>query len=84
MIRARTVRAETVLRVWHAAPHARDTLVQLGRFRSHPCTHPLRLVEGEVDGKWRPSLTNGLDPQALSAAAVVDLSERRWTIEEAF
>lgn len=37
-----------------------------------------------MDGKWRPYLTNVLDPAILSVNDVVDLYARRWRIEEAF
>lgn len=84
VIRARTLRAETVVRVLHDSPHVRDRIVQMGKYASNPCTHPVRLVEVQVGGRWRPSLTNVLDPQVLAVADVVDLYARRWRIEEAF
>ena len=84
VIRARTLRAETVLRVLHDSPQVRDRIVQMGTYASNPCTHPVRLVEVQVGGRWRPYLTNVLDPAVLSAADVVDLYARRWRIEEAF
>jgi hypothetical protein len=84
VIRARALRAETVERVLHESPHVRDRVVRLGKYRSNPCAHPVRLVEVRVGGSWRPYLTNVLDPQALTAADVVDLYARRWKIEEAF
>jgi hypothetical protein len=84
VIRARTLRAETVVRVLHASPHVRDRIVLLGKYRSNPCAHPVRLVEVQIGGSWRPYLTNVLDPQILPAGAVVDLYARRWRIEEAF
>ena len=59
-------------------------MVRLGRYRSNPCRHPVRLVEVQIGGTWRAYLTNVLDPQALPAADVVDLYGRRWKIEEAF
>lgn len=84
VIRARTLRAETVERVLHESPQLRDRVVRLGVYRSNPCRHPVRLVEAQVGGVWRPCLTNVLDPAVLSAADVVDLYGRRWRIEEAF
>ena len=68
----------------HDSPQVRDRIVRLGQYRSNPCRHPVRLVEVQVGGAWRPYLTNVLDPQVLSAADVVDLYARRWKIEEAF
>lgn len=84
VIRARTVRAEAVVRVLHESAHVRDRVVRLGLYRSNPCTHPVRVVEVQVGGKWRPYLANVLDPAVLPAADVVDLYGRRWKIEEAF
>jgi hypothetical protein len=82
--RARSLTALDVERVLADTPTVRDRVVRLGRYRSNPCAHPLRLVEVQVDGRWRGYLTNALDPQLLPAADVVDLYGRRWRIEEAF
>lgn len=84
MIRARTLRAETVVGVLHESAHVRDRLVRLGVYRSDPCTHPVRPVEVQVGGTWRAYLTNVLDPRVLPVAGVVDLYGRRWKVEEAF
>jgi Transposase DDE domain len=84
VIRARTVRAETVVRVLHASPSVRDRIVKLGLYRSNPCTHPVRIIEVKIGTSWRPYLTNVLDPRVLSVADVVELYGRRWKIEEAF
>jgi hypothetical protein len=84
VVRARAVRAEEVVRVLHESASVRDAVVRMGLYRSNPCTHLLRRVEVRVNGKWRPYLTNVLDPQALSVADVVELYGRRWKIEEAF
>jgi len=84
VIRARTVRAETVVRVLHESPHVRDRIVKLGLYRSNPWTHLVRVVEVQVGGKWRPYLTNVLDPQVLTVTDVGELYGRRWKIEEAF
>ena len=84
VIRARLLRAEKVITVLHESPSVRDTIVKMGLYRSHPCTHPVRLVEVKVDGTWRPYLTNVRDPAILSVDDVVDLYARRWRIEEAF
>ena len=82
--RSRSLAALSVERVLAEGPTARDRVVRLGRYRSNPCAHPLRLVEVQVNGGWRGYLTNVLDPQVLPAADVVDLYGRRWRIEEAF
>ena len=84
VIRARTVRAETMVRVLHDSAQVRDRIVKLGRYRSNPCTHPVRVVEVKIGAAWRPYLTNVLDPAVLSVSDVVDLYGRRWKIEEAF
>lgn len=84
VMRARSVRAQTVVTVLRDSPYVRDRIVQLGLYRSNPCTHPLRLIEIQMQGKWRPYLTNVLDPAILSVVDAVDLYGRRWRIEEAF
>jgi hypothetical protein len=84
VIRARAVRAEHELQVLHRSAHVADRLVHLGRYRSNPCRHPLRIVEVTIDGQQRAYLTNVRDPRVLSAADVVDLYDQRWRIEEAF
>jgi hypothetical protein len=84
VIRARTVRAEQVVRVLHESASVRDRVVKLGMYRSNPCTHLVRIVEVKVGTSWRPYATNVLDPHMLSVADVVDLYDRRWKIEEAF
>jgi hypothetical protein len=82
--RARSLAALEVERVLLETPTARDRVVRLGKYRSNPCRHPVRLVEVQVRGTWRAYLTNVLDPGVLSAADVVDLYARRWKVEEAF
>jgi hypothetical protein len=82
--RARALTALDVERVLVEGPGLRDRVVRLGKYRSNPCRHPVRLVEVQVDGRWRGYLTNVLDPTRLPPADVVDLYGRRWRIEEAF
>jgi hypothetical protein len=65
-------------------PHYRDELITLGRYRSNPCRHPLRLISVLWQGQWYRYLTNVLDPQLLSARQVCELYRRRWRIEDAF
>ncbi len=81
-LRAKT--SFTVERVLQEHPHVRDRLVQLGRYRSNPSEHPVRLIEVEVGGLWHRYLTNVLDPQRLSVVEVVAVYEQRWQIETAF
>jgi len=74
----------TVQQVLLDRPQARDRLVKLGKYRSNPSKHPVRLVEVYVDGAWRQYVTNLCDPRQLSVFEVVALYDRRWHIETAF
>lgn len=65
-------------------PHYRDEVITLGRYRSNPCRHPLRLISVRWQGQWYRYLTNVLDPQMLTARQVCELYRRRWRIEDAF
>ena len=81
------MREKTSYRVLHTLvqrPHVRDHIVQLGLYRSNPCTHPVRLIEVYVNGAWRRYLTNVLDPQHLSMVDVVALYDYRGSIETTF
>jgi hypothetical protein len=82
--RLREKTSYTVQQVLLDHPQARDQIVLLGKYRSNPSTHPVRLIEVYVNGAWRQYLTNVLDPQRLSVVEVVALYERRWHIETAF
>ena len=62
----------------------RDEIVQVGLYRSNPCTHPLRMVSVLWQGTWYRYLTNVLEPQQLSARQVCERYRRRWRIEDAF
>src|SRR5206468_6522161 len=62
----------------------RDEMIQVGLYRSHPCTYPLRMVSVLWQGTWYRYLTNVLDPRLLSARQVCELYRRRWRIEDAF
>ena len=62
----------------------RDELIQVGQYRSNPCTYPLRMVSVRWQSVWYRYLTNVLDPQVLSARQVCELYRRRWRIEDAF
>jgi hypothetical protein len=82
--RARAVTAFHVQDVLVQSPLVRDRIISLGVYRSNPCTHPVRLVEVCIGGRWHAYLTNVLDCHILSTADVVDLYGRRWRVEEAF
>ncbi len=80
-------RAKTSLiekQVLRATPQVRDRIVQLGKYRSNPSRHPVRLIEVQLRGVWHQYLTNVLDPKQLSVVEVVALYEQRWQIESAF
>jgi hypothetical protein len=62
----------------------RDSIVELGLYRSNPCRHRLRLVEVRWGKRWYRYLTNVLGPEQLSARQVCELYRRRWQIEDAF
>jgi len=74
----------TVQAVLMERPQVRDRIVHLGKYRSNPSTHAVRLIEVLVDGVWRQYVTNVLDPQRLSVFEVVAVYEQRWHIETAF
>jgi len=74
----------TVQTVLLDRPQARDRIVRLGKYRTSPSTHAVRLIEVLVDGVWRQYITNVLDPQQLSVFEVVAIYEQRWHIEQAF
>jgi hypothetical protein len=67
-----------------SSPHYRDELIQVGQYRSNPCTYPLRMGSVRWQGVWYRYRTNVLDPQVLSARQVCELSRRRGRIEDAF
>ncbi len=81
-LRAKT--SFTVERILQQRPGVRDQVVHLGKYRSNPSQHPVRLIEVYVRNQWRQYLTNVLDPQDLSVVEVVALYEQRWQIELAF
>jgi len=82
--RARTIMAYDVTQRLVDSPRVHDYVIQLGRYRSDRCKHPLRLIEVELKGQWHRYLTNVLDPMVLSTSDVMDLYEQRWRIEDAF
>jgi Transposase DDE domain len=62
----------------------RDQIIQMGRYHTNPCRHPMRLVSVLWGKTWYHYLTNVLDPAQLSAQQVCDLYRQRWQIEDAF
>jgi len=65
------------------SPHDRDALIQVGQYRSNPCTSPLRMVAVWWQGTWYRYLTHVRDPPVLSARQVGERYRRRWRIEDA-
>jgi hypothetical protein len=63
--RRRAKTAYRTVQVLSLGPYARDEIIQVGQYRSSPCTHPRRLVSVLWQGAWYRYLTNVLDPQAL-------------------
>jgi hypothetical protein len=82
--RLRQKSAYKVTRTLRQGQFYRDELIELGQYRSNPCTHPLRLVSVLWGKTWYTYLTNVLDPTRLSPQQVCDLYRRRWRIEDAF
>ncbi len=62
----------------------RDTIIEMGIYRSNPMNTNVRLVEVYWEGKWYKYITNVLESKRLSAREVVELYRSRWRIEEAF
>lgn len=75
--------AVEVVRVLQQTERLRDCIVMLGRGDTR-CTHPMRVVEVLVKGKWRRYLTNVVDPMRLPAKYVAELYAERWRMEDAF
>jgi hypothetical protein len=74
----------TVQKVFSSGSHYRDEQIQMGRYRSNPCKHPVRMVSVLWGTTWYSYLTNVLHPDQLSAQQVCELYRRRWRIEDAF
>lgn len=82
--RLRQKTAYTVVETLGTGTRWRDQLIEMGRYRSNPCRHRVRLVSVLWGTSWYHYLTNVLDPQHLSAREVCELYRRRWRVEEAF
>jgi len=82
--RMREKTAYRTVQVLSQGPYYRDEIIQVGQYRSNPCTHPLRMVSVLWQDTWYRYLTNVIDPQELSARQVCELYRRRWLIEDAF
>ncbi len=82
--RLREKTSYTVEKVLVNRPQVRDRIVRLGKYRSNPSVHSVRLVEVYLGGAWRAYITNVLDPKKLTVVEVVELYHYRWRIETAF
>ena len=74
----------TVEKVLLEGPRVRDRLVHLGKYRSNPSKHTVRLVEVYLNGSWQAYLTNVLEPERLSVVEVVAFYGERWQVETVF
>lgn len=61
-----------------------DEVIWLGAYRADRTAHVYRVVTVQTETGCRRYLTNVLDPQLLSPAAVARCYRRRWDIERAF
>ncbi|MBP0017989.1 MAG: IS4 family transposase [Cyanobacteria bacterium SBLK] len=84
LTRMRAKTAYQSQRVLSSGTYYRDEIIHLGKYRSNPCHHPVRLVSVLWGKTWYYYLTNVLDDEQLSPQEVCDLYRRRWKIEEAF
>ena len=60
-----------------ASSQFHDLIVWVGSGPDSRCTHPLRLVEWQHNGKWYRYLTNVVDPRLLPAEYLVALYWQR-------
>jgi len=82
--RMRQKTAYRVVETLSEGPYYKDQIIQVGKYRSSPCKHRLRMVSILWGTSWYRYLTNVLDPQRLSARDVCDLYRIRWRVEDAF
>lgn len=62
----------------------RDRLVQIGSGTKKTPILTLRLIEIRRGKTWHSYLTSVLEPEVLPPYVVIDLSQKRWRIEDAF
>lgn len=82
--RLRNKTSYKVVALLSQGPRFRDSIIEVGRYRSNPCQYRLRLVEVLWNGTWYRYLSNVLDSQILSAKEICELYRSRWRIEDAF
>jgi Transposase DDE domain len=84
LTRLRQKTAYKVIKTLSHGSRYRDEIVELGQYRSNPCSHPVRVVSVLWNNSWHTYLTNVLDTKRLSAQQIYELYAQRWRIEEAF
>ncbi len=82
--RMRKKTGQTVTTTLSSGTFYKDEIIKMGKYRSNPCNHEVRLVSVLWGKTWYYYLTNVKDPQKLSAGQVCELYRRRWKVEEAF
>lgn len=82
--RLRQKTAYQAIRTLSSGTLYKDEIIKMGKYRSNPCNHQVRLVSVLWGKTWYYYLTNVTDPQKLSARQVCELYRRRWRVEEAF
>jgi hypothetical protein len=69
----------------HASATELEQRVQLGKYRSSPCRHPVRRIgRRDASGQWHWWVTTECDAAKLPAEQVIALYDQRWRIEEVF
>ena len=84
MTRLRNKTSYQVQQVLVDQPRLRERIVKLGKYRSNPCQHSVRLIEIYLGQRWYQYITNVLEPQQLSVLEVISLYDCRWHIETTF
>lgn len=82
--RMRATTSYTTIELLSEGPRFRDEIIQMGKYRSSPCRHRVRMVSVLWGTTWYRYLSNELDPERLSAEELTLLYRTRWRIEEAF
>lgn len=82
--RLRNKTSYQVQRVLIDRPHFKESIVQLGKYRSNPSKYPVRLIEVYLGKQWYRYITNVLEPKQLSAMEVIAVYGCRWHIETTF
>lgn len=73
-----------VTRVLGQGDQYRDEIITMGKYRSNPCKHPIRMVSVLWGTTWYRYITNVMTVEQLTAREVCELYRCRWRIEDAF